>query len=91
LTTSGTLAELTNKVKLPGRIVALVYTGLTAALTAVLADGRVYNLHADGSAVALIATLNMGVYDAFYYSNFLYVILEGVQQEKSSLLKIALA
>ena len=90
LTTAGVLANLTTKVKLPGRIVALLYTGLTAQLTAVMADGKIYNIHTDGSAVAKIADLNMGVCGAYYYSNNLYVVLDSMQQEKSSLLRVNL-
>ncbi len=100
LTTSGTLADLTTKVKLNGCIVALVYTGIsvvyggvtaTTALMAILADGRVYAVQPDGSKVILVRSLNMGVADAYYYSNYLYVLLSGVQQELSSFCKIQLA
>ena len=100
LTTAGVLAALTKKVKLPGRIVACVYTGIsvtyggstaTTAIVAVLADGRVYAVQPNGSVIILLKSLNMSVADAYYYSNYLYVILDGMQQEGSSFLKIQLA
>jgi|WetSurMetagenome_2_1015567.scaffolds.fasta_scaffold289497_2 hypothetical protein len=91
MTTSGVLSELTTKTKLPGKIVALVYTGLTVAMIAILDNGKVYKVHTDGSGVELLVNLNAGIYGAFYYSNYIYVMLDGVQNEGSSAVKIQLA
>jgi hypothetical protein len=89
MTSAGVMAELTTKVKVPGRIVAVCYT--SSALAIVTADGKVWTCGTDGSSLTMLVNLNMGVSGAYYYSSFLYVFLANVQQEKSSLLKIATA
>jgi hypothetical protein len=100
LTTAGVFAELTTPAKLPGRIVALVYTGITVtyggvsattAIIAILEDGNIYVIQPDGSVKYVLRNLNCGVRDAYYYSNYLYVVLDGVPQEGSSVVKIQLA
>ena len=90
LTTSGVLADLTHKVLLPGRIVSVIYTGLTAILCAITADGKIYKITNVG-VVTLLKNLNMGVCGAYYASNYLYIVLDGMQQEKSNLVKLQLA
>jgi len=90
LTTSGVVADLTTKVILPGKIVSLVYTGLTAILCAITADGKIYKITSLG-VVTLLKNLNMGVCGAYYVSNYLYIVLDSMQQEKSNLLKLQLA
>lgn len=88
LTTSGALADIATKVKVPGRIVAIAYSGSIVIITA---DGKVYTVATNGTSLTLLKNLNMGVSGAYYYSNYLYVILDGSQQEKSNVLKIQLA
>ena len=92
LTTSGVYAELTTKVKLPGKIISIVYTGVSGyAIAAALEDGHIYTFGTDGSALGLFKDLNMGIAKMYYYSNYLYVILKTTQQEKSNLIKIQMA
>lgn len=87
ITTSGVMADLATKVKVPGKIVAIAYSGSIVIITA---DGKVYTVATNGASLTMIVNLNMGVAGAYYYSNYLYVILDGSQQEKSNVLKIAL-
>ena len=88
LTTSGVLAELTTKVKLPNKIAQVLYT--SAALCIITDKGDVYTCGTTGGSLTKIASLNMGVKKAYYYNGYVYVILDGMQQEKSSLLRITL-
>ncbi len=92
LTTSGVLADLTTKIRLPGRPVAIVYTGVSGKVIAcALEDGRIYTFGTDGADLALFKNLNMKIAGIYYVSNYLYVVLQGMQQEGSSLLKIQMA
>jgi hypothetical protein len=88
-TTIAAETELTNKVKLPGKIVALGAVSFTV-LIAILSDGRVYTLHTDGTVITLIANLNMSVVGVYVYGTYAYAILNGMQQERSNVIRISL-
>ena len=88
LTSTGTLADLTTKVNLNEKIVGMGY--ISSSLVVVTENGKIYTVGTDGSSLTLIRNLNTLVKGAYYYSNFVYVIVSGVPQELSSAFKVAL-
>ena len=92
LTTAGVLADLTTKVRLPGRIATIVLSAYTYPIIAILEDGDVYAVATDGSTKTKICSLGARCRAAYYYSNYVYCILDGQDNRlDSSLVSIHLA
>jgi hypothetical protein len=91
ITTSG--ATLTLLARIAAEIVSIVYTGVSGyEIVVVTKAGKVYGMDTDGSDVTKVADLNMGMCGGAYYaSNLVYLFPDNMQQEASSMLKVALA
>ncbi len=89
LTSTGTLADLTTKIGVNEKIVAIQY--VSSSLIFVTDKGKIYTCATNGSSLTLLKDLAAEVKTAYYYTNFLYVVLDAVEPRTSMFTKVATA
>ena len=89
LTSAGTLADLTTLIDVNEKIVAIQY--VSSSLIFVTDKGKIYTCGTNGSSLTLLKDLVAAVRTAYYYNNYLYVILDAVEPRTSMFVKVATA